>query len=181
MADIKVGDKVVPLESPGMCPVYKHEASLQDVYARVTKVDSDGDLTYTIHNASTGAKVAQCFYCLKVSNVKLYEGDKEVSKERRTFRLLKETPTLKKGAIFQEQCDDGTQPYSLIEDDHKKANIGEGVIQDRSLVEDQPKWFVEVFKVTPEYMNATELEQWKAFQKSNKPAKKKVAKRASSK
>jgi len=90
------------------------------------------------------------------------QGDNKVS-ERRTFKQLKDTPDVKKGALWQEQCEDGTQPY-----------------ESRKLVEEQPDWFVEVFKVHPEYMTKEELEKWEAF-KSGRVAKvaPKKAKKAS--
>jgi hypothetical protein len=91
------------------------------------------------------------------------EGDTPMG--RRTFKLLKATPTHKAGTLFMEDCEDGTQPYSTFElegtSDYMK-------ITDRSKVEDAPKWFVEVFKVEPEYMTKDELDAFKKF-KAKKP------------
>lgn len=83
---------------------------------------------------------------------------------RRTFKLIKDAPTIKKGAVYQEQCEDGTQPYELLDKNYSKANNGH-VITDRSLVEDAPQWFVEVFKVEPEYMTREQLDAFEAFKK----------------
>lgn len=81
---------------------------------------------------------------------------------RRTFKLLKDTPDCKKGAIFQEECEDGTQPYVLITSDNS-LDTGIYKYNTRSLVEDAPNWFVEVFKVEPEYMTREELDRYHAF------------------
>ena len=114
------------------------------------------------------------------------KGDNKV-KERRTFKLLKDLPDIKKGALFQEDCDDGTQPYSLFTKDSYKGSdisVADDIeFNDRKLVEDAPDWFVEVFKVTPQYMTQPEIDQWEAFKKTTvkrsyvkKPVAKKKAK-----
>ena len=91
------------------------------------------------------------------------EGQSKV-KERRTFKLLKDTPTLKKGALYQEACDDGTQEYILISPEfYKGSDNPSGCITDRSMVEKNPDWFVEVFKVTPEYMTREEIDKYHSF------------------
>ncbi|MGO4470371.1 hypothetical protein AB4Y95_00330 [Arthrobacter sp. M-10] len=91
---------------------------------------------------------------------------------RKTYKLIKETPELRKGALFQEACDDGTQEYVLLDHTaHKGGSAPSGqryAIFDRPLVENAPQWFVEVFQVEPQFMTATELEQWKAFKKTPK-------------
>ena len=94
-----------------------------------------------------------------------------VNTTRRTFRLLKDTPDLKKGVLVQEACDDGDQEYNVLDlknyvkhddffDFFGDANYS------RQAVEQQPTWFEEVFAVTPPFMNAKQIEQWEAFQKS---------------
>lgn len=90
---------------------------------------------------------------------------------RRTFRQLKETPDVKKGALWQEDCEDGTQPYSLITPEHDKSDNGVISYHKRSLVEDQPKWFVEVFPIIPAYMTAEEKTAYEAFVKKQKAKK----------
>lgn len=99
--------------------------------------------------------------------------------QRRTFKLIKETPKTRAGALFQEQCDDGTQPYILITPEFNKGGRVSEQITHRELVEDQPKWFTEVFKVHPEYMTREELDAWEAFKKST--VKKLVARKAAPK
>jgi hypothetical protein len=97
---------------------------------------------------------------------------------RKTYKLIKDTPTVKKGAIYQEACDDGTQEYIILDKAFIKDTSGNGQvpIYTRSLVEDAPQWFVEVFQVEPQYMTAVELEQWEAFKaKAKKPAAKTIA------
>lgn len=85
---------------------------------------------------------------------------------KRTFMQIKATPDVKKGALWQEQCEDGTQPYEMINKaTHYLGERNPGVYNKRSLVEEQPEWFVEVFKVEPQYMTAEELERYKAFLK----------------
>lgn len=88
---------------------------------------------------------------------------------RRTFRQLSDNLTVKRGALWQEACDDGTQEYKLLnpETDSKDGGRQQSVY-DRSLIE-QSKQFVEVFKVHPEYMTREELDKWEVF-KGSKPA-----------
>lgn len=104
-----------------------------------------------------------------VSWSKLEPVTDQPAKQRRAYMLIKDAPTIRKGAVYQEQCDDGTQPYELLDLAYSKVNHSH-VIKDRKLIEQQPKWFTEVFKVTPEYMTAEELERWNAF-KGTKPTK----------
>lgn len=105
------------------------------------------------------------------------EGDKIMA--RRTFKLLVETPTLRKGAVYQEACDDGTQQYELLDKSFNKEydvenldSRNSGSIHNRDLVENNPKHFVEVFKVEPEYMTAHDLVLYKEFLSSKKTTKK---------
>ena len=98
---------------------------------------------------------------------------------RKTYKLIKDTPTVSKGAIYQEACDDGTQEYVILDKSFIKdtSGTGQAPIHTRSLVEEQKNWFVEVFAVEPQYMTRDELDQWEAFKagKAKKPAAKKVA------
>lgn len=88
---------------------------------------------------------------------------------RRTFRLLKEIPELKKGALLQEACDDGDQEYVLLDRSHLKFAEDYAVYFDgvptfsRETVENQPKFFEEVFPVSPSFMNADQLKKHAAF------------------
>lgn len=101
------------------------------------------------------------------------EGETKVG--RRTFRLLKDMPDTKKGALFQEQCEDGTQPYSIIQggDDYTYSN--------RSTVEDNPEWFVEVFVIDTTHLTKEELAKWEAFKKTDLVVKRKYTKRTPAK
>lgn len=83
---------------------------------------------------------------------------------RRTFRLLKDTDVLKKGALVQEMCDDGDQDYELISDSDKfeiLQSAQAGLVRSRPSVENNPKWFVEVFQVLPEYATKEEIKVYK--------------------
>lgn len=88
---------------------------------------------------------------------------------RKTYKLIKDTVDVRKGALFQEACDDGDQEYVLITREYIKHPEGHRALGwnkvniDRHSVEKQPQWFTEVFKVTPEYMTRAELDQWEAF------------------
>lgn len=87
---------------------------------------------------------------------------------RRTFKLIKETPEYKVGTLFQEACDDGDQEYIVITRDLLKfedANADNQPSYERVEVETQPQWFVEVFKVEPEYMTREQLDAFEAFKK----------------
>lgn len=112
------------------------------------------------------------------SDAQLINNEGGAPMARKTYKLLKDTPLAAKGALYQEACDDGTQEYVLInkETHYKDDQSKRPAIVDRSLVEDAPSWFVEVFPVTPPYLTQAELDQWEAF-KTQKPAKKTVAKK----
>lgn len=89
---------------------------------------------------------------------------KENKVARRTFKQLKDTFSVKKGALYQEDCEDGTQSYSLITPEHYKGSDRvKASYRDRTIIEKQPEWFVEVFKVEPEYMTKEELDRYKDF------------------
>ncbi|GAA1053946.1 hypothetical protein [Dietzia natronolimnaea] len=91
---------------------------------------------------------------------------------RKTYKQLKDSVTVKKNALWQEACDDGTQEYVLLDESFNRDPRQTQRIYDRSLVEDDPKHFVEVFKVTPEFMTREELDQWESFKKrGSRPAK----------
>lgn len=87
---------------------------------------------------------------------------------RRTFKLIVNIPNVKKGALFQEKCDDGDQDYVLLDKSYQKHHYqnedGGREMQPREAVEKEPKFFVEVFSVTNDYMTKEELAEWKAFQ-----------------
>lgn len=106
-------------------------------------------------------------------DLELINGNEGEKVSRRTFKLLKDTVGVRKGALYQEECEDGTQPYSIITPEFAKSTATgtKARYADRALIEEQPQWFVEVFKVEPAYMTKEELEKWEAFQKFNAKAK----------
>lgn len=83
--------------------------------------------------------------------------------QRKTYKQLKESVTVKKHALWQEACDDGTQEYVLLNADDNKDPRQTQKIYERALVEEDPKNFVEVFAVTPAFMTQAELDQWEDF------------------
>ena len=105
--------------------------------------------------------------------------------QRKTYKQRKDSVTVKKGALWQEACDDGDQEYVLLDKAFSKDTAGNGVhkIYTRSLVEDDPKNFVEVFKVEPEYQTREELDLFEEFKRSRakvrvaKPAAKRVVRK----
>lgn len=98
------------------------------------------------------------------------QGDQPMA--RKTFKQLKDTVTVKKNALWQEACDDGTQEYILLDESFNKDQRNTQRIYDRSLVEEDTQNFVEVFQVTPQYMTREELDQWEAFKAgAEKPGK----------
>jgi hypothetical protein len=115
--------------------------------------------------------VSEARYAEFDDNLELVTESKQGTKVmRKTYKLLKELHNVKKGAFYQEACDDGDQEYMLITREHYKGSDNqECVVTDRSIVEDQPQWFVEVFQVTPQYMTREELDQWEAFKGRKAP------------
>lgn len=106
------------------------------------------------------------------------------STQRKTYKLIKELPELKKGALLQEKCDDGTQDFKVLDEAFVKYSDEYGrkdFKYPRQAVENEPVYFVEVFAVTPAFMTQAELDQWDAFKKaaakpvSRKPRVAKVA------
>ncbi len=66
---------------------------------------------------------------------------------KRTFRLLKESPELKKGAIMIDKCDDGDQGFKNLNNDNLKyydEEAGNYVTYSMDTILKQPEWFEEV-------------------------------------
>lgn len=87
---------------------------------------------------------------------------------RRTFRLLKDSMEIKKGSLVQEACDDGNQEYRVVDierayrfDDLREYFDRPSISLTRKTVEKNPKWFVEVFQVLPEYATKEEIKVYK--------------------
>lgn len=139
--------------------------------ARATVVQSDHDNEFLhVHwneADGTGLRGTQTNGGYYPSSFKIIYGDK-LMQRRRTFRLLRENHELKKGALVQEACDDGTQDY-VTPDGYQdfikyEDEDGErGVRYPRESVENEPKWFVEVFKANPEYQTKEEQTAFKEF------------------
>jgi len=142
----------------------------------ITRVNLSGDRPYRV-----GSPQYPYLGLFSASELRLVNQSKENKPMgRRTFKLVKAMPGIKVGTLFQEECEDGTQPYSPME------SITGVTVQfsDRSLVEDS-KFFEEVWKVEPQFMTRAELDRFEAFKKlpkGKKPAKvaktKKTAKKA---
>lgn len=168
MSKFKLGDRVRVIADSvgGYEGDIGHEGTIINVYSRS---NITGDTSWNIFPKTPSGT------WVKERDMELItEGDAQVA--RRTFKLIKDTPTMVKGAILQEQCDDGTQPYIMLNNDtHCKDPSFKISIAKRELVEEQPAFFVEVFKVTPEYMTREELDQWEAFKAKKSVTKKPVA------
>ena len=63
---------------------------------------------------------------------------------RRRFILIKDTPELKIGAILEEECDDGTQGFRLINKDYQKYDDQKGTSYSRKTVIEGTEYFQEV-------------------------------------
>lgn len=149
MSKFEVGDKVRVISQDN------------DHVSTIAFVSDNLSFPYKLSTANSGWLNAYADRELELVITK--EGTKPMA--RRTFKLLKDTPDVKKGALYQEQCDDGTQPYELLTKGNHTDGDASSVYVTRSIVEDQPQWFVEVFKVTPEYMTKNELDKWNEFNK----------------
>lgn len=140
-------------------------------YIIIDRVKPDGGYAYTGYDTD-GNRIGECHGCYNDDNLEPFNGDTTVNKKR-TFKLLKETPALKVGALLQEECEDGTQPYSLINaDTHSKDPSQTVRFPKRELIEEQPKFFIEVFQVNPQYMTQVELDQYESFKNTLKQPKK---------
>lgn len=80
---------------------------------------------------------------------------------RKRYQLLKDSYDMKKGAIYEEECEDGTQPFRLITKEFYKFSPGStNIISDRAVVENNPEWFREV---KPLYVPADKVEAVEKF------------------
>lgn len=62
---------------------------------------------------------------------------------RRRFKLLKDSPELKAGAILEENCDNGDQDFTVISKEWSKVADQGLTYYTRKTVIDQPEWFEE--------------------------------------
>jgi len=123
----------------------------------ITRVNLSGDRPYRV-----GSPQYPYLGLFSASELRLVNQSKENKPMgRRTFKLVKAMPGIKVGTLFQEECEDGTQPYSPMDGQPSEVNIS---FRDRSLVEDS-KFFEEVWKVEPQFMTRAELDRFEAFKK----------------
>lgn len=94
--------------------------------------------------------------------------NKEAYVGRRTFRVIKDTPEFKKGALLQEMCDDGDQDYTLLTHEYAVDKDQYTFQYTRVVVEKNPKFFVEVFPIVPEWGTKEEVAKFKKFLKGKK-------------
>lgn len=168
MDDFKVGDKVKLTDYSGYeFPAYEGQtATITETHPELRCEWSDG-CTSTL---SVSPSVMSRVYL--VNN----EGNKQV--ERATYRLIRDTPNCKKGAIVQEKCDDGTQDFIMLNAEthmkHRFENQESVPVVPRGSVEKEPKWFERVYPGTPEWMTQEELDEFAEYKanKAKKPVKK---------
>lgn len=86
---------------------------------------------------------------------------------RRVFRLLKDSPELKAGAIAREKCDNGDQPFEVINAREYAAEDDiylSGWEYSRKVVLNHPEWFEEVFTLEElGYLTKAEFQKIKGF------------------
>lgn len=124
----------------------------------------------SITNVSSGHLFINgcCHLAAGYNYLEVFMEDNTVQQQgRMTFRLKKETAELKKGAIIQEQCDDGYQDYIVLEPDtYVKYESEEGkkcYIAPRESVEKEPAFWERVYPATPAWLNAEEQATYADF------------------
>lgn len=163
-----IGDKVVPIEgSLGRCSDGEES---EYAYSVIRERQGSGSYIYDSFDAN-GSKISACG-CWDDQHLKLY-GE---PMPKRTFMLRKDTPSMLKGALLQDNGN-STSPYVMINSQtHSKDPSFTISFAKRELIEEAPAWFVEVFQVEPQYMTQTELDQYEAFKTTLKNKTKKVKK-----
>ncbi|MDV7992094.1 hypothetical protein [Rhodococcus sp. IEGM 1374] len=164
MSKFKVGDRVRVIDCAG-----SSSAHIGDIVT-VMDVWGHGNNLLSVYSPKYDSTYGMYDYRFETTTK---TGETPV--QRRTFKQLKESVTVRKNALWQEACDDGTQEYILLDQTNNKDSRNTQRIYDRSLVEADSANFVEVFAVTPQYMTRVELDQWEAF-KAVKPERKARAK-----
>lgn len=89
--------------------------------------------------------------------------------DKRTFRLIKDLPDATAGALFQQMeksiystgAGDNSSRYyyTSITPELIKGESTQSIYDDPSAVEEEPEYFVEVFKTIPDYMTREEREE----------------------
>lgn len=142
---------------------------------KITKcIEQTGEYGHYIGTVSTIDHVStmEGQYPYSLANVDAFWGDNELelfkggTMARRTFRVIKDTPELKKGAIIQEACDDGTQDYVSLNKSDLKFNDQRGIAYTRKVVESQPTFFVEVFPLVAPWGTKEEVAKVKKLLRS---------------
>lgn len=167
----KVGDRVKPKAS---YVKYCSDGTYKNYeYSVITRVSSNGiNYNYESFNAD-GKRISSCD-CYKDEHLELY-GE---PMPKRTFMLRKDTPSMLKGALLQDNGN-STSPYTLINaETHSKDPSFPISFAKRELIEEAPTWFIEVFAVTPPYMTQIELDQYETFKKTLKTKQTKKVKKA---
>lgn len=173
---LKVGDKVRIIAAPHIDKGHSYD-DIGTVVSLTGGIDSrHWPLLVSVEGKDDGS--------YRESELKLVESKENATMGRRTFRLLKDTPDLKKGTLFQEACDDGDQEYvvlnikdSFIFDDWNKYFQNPKSSHSRDTVEKQPQWFEEVFQPqTKEWLTAEELQRWNDFNSNKRTTPKKATK-----
>lgn len=80
-----------------------------------------------------------------------------MAKPRQRYRLLRDTPELRAGAIVEEQCDNGDQGYICISPSDRFDDSTD-VIYTRKVVMENPKYFEEVFSLQDFNLNRKEVD-----------------------
>lgn len=100
-----------------------------------------------------------------------------VDMSRATYRLKKETAEYKKDALFQEDCDDGDQDFTLLDEsqDLVKYKYCDGALPTtipRGAIVGEPTYFERVYLATETYLTKEEMAALKEFLKNQKKSKK---------
>lgn len=170
MSKFKVGDRVRTVKCTcTYAPDCEHRDLVGKVFT-ITKDDGSDQWQYSLNDSNA--------FGWDDEELELVtKGEEKMG--RRTFRLLKDTYMVKKGALVQEQCDDGDQDFEVLDKSYCKfdwADGTEGYQVAREAVLNSPQWFEEVFNPGDTWFTKAELEAFKAFVKSSKP--KRPAKRS---
>lgn len=74
---------------------------------------------------------------------------------RQRYILLKDTPELRKGAVLEEDCDDGDQGFTVVSQEWNQQQDQISVGYTRETVTNAPEWFTEltVLYVTKQQLN----------------------------
>ncbi|NDZ93299.1 hypothetical protein G3I13_01810 [Streptomyces sp. SID6673] len=163
MSKFKIGDRIRGNPGDDMYTITTQHATME-VIRHIGSVDPDIEVKVLTHSVYPG-EVGSTYRVNSAHFELITKGEEVKPYQRKTYKQLKDSVTVKKGALWQEACDDGDQEYVLLDSAFNRDPRQTQRIYDRSLVEDDSKNFVEVFQVNPSYMTREELDRWEAFQK----------------